>query len=87
MIIICVSLSFKARPFFNFAVGAAGAVGTLIQAGQISSVSQKVDERALSTDLTAAVNRIAALETSVNSLSGSGTSSAASISSICTAVI
>ena len=82
-----ISSFFKARPFFNFAVGAAGAVGTLVQAGQISSISEKVDERALSTDLTAAVNRIAALETTVNTLSGSGTSASASISSICTAVI
>ena len=78
---------FEARPFFNFAVGAAGAVGTLIQAGQISSISQKVDERALSTDLTAAVNRIAALETSVNALSSSGTASSAVLLSTCNSVI
>ena len=43
-------------------LGATGAVGSALQAGQISSLSSKVDEKASQVDLTAALARIAVLE-------------------------
>ena len=43
-------------------LGAAGAIGSAVQAGQLSSLSSKVDEKASQTDLTSALARITALE-------------------------
>ena len=43
-------------------LGATGAIGSAVQAGQISSLSSKVDEKASQVDLTSALARIAVLE-------------------------
>ena len=43
-------------------LGAAGAIGSAVQAGQLSSLSNKVDEKASQIDLTSALDRIAVLE-------------------------
>lgn len=58
-------------------LGAAGALGTAVQAGQITDLSNKVDNKAWTSDVTAAVARITSLES---------TTSTASVSAICTNV-
>ena len=74
-------------------MGAVGALASAVQAGQISSLDQKVSDAAKATDLALAATRIATLETkltaaeaTITTLSGSSSSSSSSISSICTAV-
>ena len=63
----------------SLGLGAAGSLGTIVQASQISTLDDKVDEKASSADLTSANSKITALETSSAS---SSTSSAA----VCAAV-
>ena len=74
-------------------LGAVGSLASAVQAGQISTLDQKVSDKAEATDLALASTRIGTLETklaaaeaTISTLSGSSTSSASSISSICTAV-
>ena len=47
----------------SIGLGAAGSIGSAVQAQQISSISNKVDEKASQTDLTSAKASIAALQT------------------------
>lgn len=82
-----------AQSFVSMGLGAVGSLASAMQAGQISTLDQKVSDKAEATDLALASTRIGTLETklaaaeaTISTLSGSSTSSASSISSICTAV-
>ena len=79
--------------FISLGLSAVGAIGTVVQANEISSLRSDVGEKATSTALTDALARITSLESTVNTLSAtvttlssSGSSSATSLTSICTVV-
>ena len=61
----------------SLGLGATGAIGSAVQAGQLTSLGNKVDEKASATDLTSAVGRISSLETATTTTS---------VSNICTNV-
>jgi hypothetical protein len=80
--------------FISLGLGAVGAIGTVVQANEISSLRSYIDEKAASTDLSNALARLTTLESTLNTLSatvttlsGSSGSSSTSLASICTTVI
>ena len=70
----------------SLGLGATGAVASGVQAAQIMTTNNKVDEKAESKDLTSALDRVNVLEGTASALTTSSGAATASVSSICTAV-
>ena len=75
------SIQFKFQNFISLGLSAVGAIGTVVQANEISALRSYVDEKAASTDLANALARITSLESTLSTLSATVTTLSSSSSS------
>ena len=80
-------IHFEFQNVISLGLSAVGAIGTVVQANEISSLRSDVDQKAASTDLANALAQITSLVSTVNTLSATVTTlSSSSTSSDVTAL-